>query len=211
MIYIYASFYECQGTEHKPDLEHRLGRKLLFSLVRDVYGWKMSEDQMRDKIIKGPHGKPLFNCAGPCFSTSHCPGLVLCAAADNPLGTDAEKIRPFRDSILKRTLTEAERAVFEEKRQAAGQSAADRELFFRFWTLKESGIKHSGLGLGEPLTAYEFNLGRGALYDSIFRKIDSKRPELCFYQTKLRPDYIISLCCEENPQAVCLTMKTFPE
>lgn len=81
--------------------------------------------------------------------SSHAP------AATAPVGIDIEKIHPFKDSILRKVLTRLKKTFLEAFRNTPDKYM---EIFFRFWTLKESRIKHSGLGLSMPLTDFSFTL-----------------------------------------------------
>ncbi len=73
------------------------------------------------------------------FNISHTKGLVVCAIGTASLRIDAEKIRPYPGSVL-RKMTEEERVYI--------QSAGDQdEAFMRVWTMKEAMIKLTGEGL----------------------------------------------------------------
>ena len=81
-------------------------------------------------------GKPY--CVGvPCeFSLSHTSGMIVCAVSDEPVGIDAELLRPAPMRVARR-FTDAEREYI---------SGSD-ERFFRVWTRKEAFGKMKGDGL----------------------------------------------------------------
>ena len=81
-------------------------------------------------------GKPY--CVGvPCeFSLSHTSGMIVCAVSDEPVGIDAELLRPAPMRVARR-FTDAEREYI---------SGSD-ERFFRVWTRKEAFGKMTGDGL----------------------------------------------------------------
>ena len=90
------------------------------------------------KLIFSAHegGKPY--CVGiPCeFSLSHTSGMIVCAISDEPVGIDAELLRPAPMRVARR-FTDAEREYI---------SGSD-ERFFRVWTRKEAFGKMTGDGL----------------------------------------------------------------
>ena len=90
------------------------------------------------EIRRHPSGKPFAE--GGFFSVSHCDALVICVAGREPVGADAERIRPYDVRIPKRFFTAAEQALLKE--------ASDGEsCFWRIWTGKEALVKLSGEGL----------------------------------------------------------------
>lgn len=100
----------------------------------------------------GEAGKPyLAGREGVFFSLSHSGDYVLCAVADHELGADIECVKNAKMKIAERFFCTDEYAHIaaqetEEARQA---------LFFRYWTLKESFLKVTGLGLRLPLNQFE--------------------------------------------------------
>lgn len=75
----------------------------------------------------------------------------MCGVAGEPLGVDAEQIRPLRERVLRRVFAPEEVA-------AVGESASPDEMFFRFWTLKESFVKAIGIGISYPMQEVRFQL-----------------------------------------------------
>ena len=68
------------------------------------------------------------------------------------VGVDVEKIRPYPPRMPRRILapSEQEQLLKSENRE---------DLFFRFWTLKESYGKALGVGIGYPFREIHFQLG----------------------------------------------------
>lgn len=88
------------------------------------------------------------------FNLSHTPGLIACAVAvGREVGVDVEHIgrRLTHDNIPERFFSAQEVAALR-----ARPEADQRELFFDYWTLKESYIKARGLGLALPLGQFSF-------------------------------------------------------
>lgn len=108
----------------------------------------------------GRHGKPAV--AGPTdapalyFNLSHTRGLVACVVAAEPvLGVDVESM----DRVGHTTEVAARFFASPEVESLSRLPVpAQRDWFFRFWTLKESYIKARGLGLALPLDQFWFLL-----------------------------------------------------
>lgn len=82
-------------------------------------------------------GVPLF------FNLSHAGERVMCAIADGEIGCDVEKVTEPDLEIARRFYAPEEYEQIEK----AQTEKAQRDLFFRFWTLKESYMKATGLGM----------------------------------------------------------------
>ena len=103
----------------------------------------------------GAQGKPYLKDGGVYFSLSHSGEYVLCALAPCEVGCDVEKITPIDLNIARRFFFRSEYADIAAQEAAEAQS----ELFFRYWTLKESFLKATGLGMKLPLGAFEIVRG----------------------------------------------------
>ena len=87
-----------------------LGRQLLqTALSREGIPGDISDENGLCALTYGPYGKPfLRELPNIQFNISHTKGLVVCAIGTASLGIDAEKIRPYPGSVL-RKMTEEER------------------------------------------------------------------------------------------------------
>lgn len=97
----------------------------------------------------GEHGKPYLKDSDIFFSLSHSGDWAVCAVSDIEVGCDIERIRPVDLKLARRFSPEEYSAIIsadEENRL---------ELFFRCWTLKESFMKATGLGLKLPLNEFQ--------------------------------------------------------
>jgi len=173
MVRIYLERYEAPFGKKKRELEHELGKKLLLIGLKDLYGISF-ESQDQPVIVKGEHGKPyLKDFPHINYNISHTDGLVACGIGDRQLGIDVERIRPFRNTILRKVFSDAEKRHMDEIPESERS-----QYFFRVWTLKESYLKASGLGITVPLTTISFEW----------------KKEASFYQTMLKGDYVLSIC-----------------
>ena len=173
MVRIYLERYEAPLGKKKRELEHELGKKLLLIGLKDLYGISF-ESQDQPVIVKGEHGKPyLKDFPHINYNISHTDGLVACGIGDRQLGIDVERIRPFRNTILRKVFSDAEKRHMDEIPESERS-----QYFFLVWTLKESYLKASGLGITVPLTTISFEW----------------KKEASFYQTMLKGDYVLSIC-----------------
>lgn len=79
------------------------------------------------------------------FNLSHCLSAVACVVSSNEVGVDVQEIAPVSDDLAKRVLTKREYAVF----RTAGNPFRQ---FCEYWTIKESWLKKTGMGIGTDLT-----------------------------------------------------------
>lgn len=104
-----------------------------------------------DEVEFNEHGKPYYpNLPGVHFSLSHSGERAMCVVADNEVGCDVEKIKNKNCDIAERFFAGDENALL----KSIADETAQKEMFFRLWTLKESFIKCIGTGLATPLDAF---------------------------------------------------------
>jgi len=174
-----------------------VGAGLLLDKALSAYGLRE-----KDMVYTyGKSGKPAF--AGHpdlFFNLSHSGSRVMCILADVPVGCDVEKIGKANPKIAKRFFTENENMELD----AAGSIGEQqyRELFYSYWTLKESFVKCTGQGLGCPFGSFSFTKEGNS------------------YKIKDRPRYkFITFSDEERigsaqsryAYAVCLESKSIPK
>jgi len=187
MCKIYISHFE-EPQKNKYQVEHQAGLDLLSHALSDSFGISMTTKELTEDIEKESNGKPfLKSYKNICYNISHSKNMVACAISNSPVGVDLEEIQSFLPSILRRTLTSEEKSFLE---QMSVDDASQQEWFFRFWTLKESYIKHSGIGLAKPLTDFSFTFD----LEKNPYGISCSEDGVYFSQYKLQEDYILSLC-----------------
>ena len=105
----------------------------------------------------GEHRKPyLPDAEGFHFNLSHSGEFVMCAASAREVGCDIEAIADIDLEIARRYFFR------DEYEHIAGQpdQKSREDLFFRYWALKESFMKCTGLGMSLPLDEFQIVLGR---------------------------------------------------
>lgn len=139
----------------------------------------------RGELAYASGGKPFFADGGVAFSISHTRSAVFCAvlhsAVEGTIGLDTEDVGRFEElhpqGLAERWFSQGEREIFEKNNT--------REAFFGIWTRKEATVKHNGRGLAglrEADTVAFAQSGR------------------CFYQTLLKDEFLISVCCNQKAQ-----------
>ena len=187
MITLYLTTYELQEGEKKYQKEHQKGLQLLAYGLRELYDLSLTEEMLAEELGKGQHGKPyLKNYPQVHFNISHCDGLAVCAFSDAPVGVDVERIDVFKDSIVRKVLTKEEQEFLSFYK---GKEAYN-ELFFRFWTLKESWLKQDGSGFFRSPQEVSFKL----ISDGQDYTIQCSDSEVFFSQSRIQEDCILSVC-----------------
>lgn len=77
------------------------------------------------------------------FSLSHSGDHAVCAINDSPVGIDIEFIGDEKDQIARRFFSRSDLEYIN-----------DAESFYRIWTLKESFMKVTGLGMRLPMDRF---------------------------------------------------------
>ena len=106
-------------------------------------------------IKTGASGKPYFADSHLYFNISHSQDWVICAISDVEIGCDIEKVQPANLQIAERFFCPEEYHHIAKQRSTLERNL----LFYRYWTLKESFLKATGLGLSLPLNAFCMELG----------------------------------------------------
>lgn len=187
MCHIYITHFE-QPEKMKHTAEHRVGLTLLSQALAELYGILISPDDLENHLNKNEYGKPyLKDYPHIHFNISHAGDIAICAISNQKIGADVEVMREFHDTIFRKVFTEEEKAFYQKM---AVDEAASREWFFRFWTLKESRIKHAGMGLSMSLTSFSFAFD----LDAKPYTIRCSDKDVYFQQQVLEDTYILSVC-----------------
>ncbi|WP_407413823.1 4'-phosphopantetheinyl transferase family protein [Methanobrevibacter sp.] len=114
----------------------------------------LSEENITNPIFKtGKYGKAyISNHENVYFNLSHSGKIVLCAISDMEVGADVEYIDPKIDlNISKNYFYNSE---YENIMSAENKS----DEFFKYWVLKESYMKYTGLGMNLKLDSFEIKI-----------------------------------------------------
>ena len=126
-----------------------LGAELILHETLHRYGY----DPAREiKIMRGENGKPyLAGEGGIYFNLSHSGEYVMCAVSDRDIGCDIQKFTDTDYRIAERFF------ISREYDDIAGRETQEqrRDMFYRYWTIKESFLKATGKGISVPLDSFE--------------------------------------------------------
>ncbi len=111
----------------------------------------LSEKNIENPIFKTEeHGKAyISNHENIHFNLSHSEKMVLCAISDMEVGVDVEHVDPEIDLNL------AKQYFFNEEYSSIMKSDNPSDEFFKYWVLKESYMKYTGLGFNLDLNSFE--------------------------------------------------------
>lgn len=111
----------------------------------------LSGENVTDPIFKTQRfGKAyISNHENIHFNLSHSGEMVLCAISDMEIGADIE----YNDSKI--DLNIAKHYFYNREYESIMNAANPSDEFFRYWVLKESYMKYTGLGMNLKLDSFE--------------------------------------------------------
>lgn len=132
-----------------------LGEMLAFKGLEECFN--LSSD---DIIFSyGEKGKPMLkDSTNKFFNISHSGDWVICAISDKEVGIDIEKIKEARLNVANRYFTASE-----IKSLNSLEAQEQNELFFTFWTVKESYLKYLGTGLTKALNSFDVSISNNVV------------------------------------------------
>lgn len=142
-------------------------------------------------IVTGEHGKPyLRDDPQLYFSLSHSGDFALCAVCDGcEVGCDIEMRGEADLRVAKRFFAPEEFAQL----TALPTVQAQNEHFYRLWTLKESFLKATGLGLRLPLDAFSIEFGETI---TVRQSVDARH--YSFARSDAIPGYACAVCAADE-------------
>lgn len=143
----------------------------------------LNEENISHPIFKTEkYGKAyISNYENIYFNLSHSGKIVLCAISDMEVGVDVEYIDPAIDlNIAKHYFYNSE---YENIMNAKNKS----DEFFKYWVLKESYMKYTGLGMNLKLNSFEILID-----NEIKLKNDSKNLKFKLFDIE---NYKIAISC----------------
>lgn len=125
-------------------------------MLRRIVGAEVGRDPASLGLVYNAHGKPaLAEDERPFFNLSHSGALgALGIGRTVPFGLDIEQIAPVEPGVAELSFSPAELSAL-----ATYGGAEWLAGFYRCWTRKEAVIKALGLGLAQPLDAFDVTLG----------------------------------------------------
>lgn len=161
----------------------------------------------------GKQGKPYFrNHPEIHFSISHSGDYAICSIGSHEIGNDIEHVRSGREKVAQRFFSKEELdwiydAESSDTSKRSDISAERDDKIFRIWTMKESFLKVTGLGMSLPLNEFSILISKN---DDI--KIRQNINDKTYYiKEYIMPDvlnegedYKISVCSETPVFAVQL-------
>lgn len=162
------------------DRKRCLGAGILLACILPIYG------ENPEKITYGPEGKPQVENVH--FNLSHSGDLVICAIGEKAVGCDIEKVGEEPEGVAKSFFHRNE-AEYLQRFRGPERS----EMFYRFWTWKESYVKMTGEGMKLSLQDFEI-LPEGERIR--VRRGDEILP--CHMKEYNISGYKVSVCAEEE-------------
>lgn len=157
-----------------------LGAELLLRHVLNETG-----ETFPDSFTEGKYGKPFIPDSRVFYNLSHSGSWVICVAAECEVGCDIEQIGHGGIKVAKRFFTKSE---FEKIAAIQAREMQDL-LFCRYWTLKESFMKATGLGLALPMDSFEIRFKEEI---SVRQSVDPRT--FYFREYSEIPDYCCAVC-----------------
>ncbi len=114
----------------------------------------LDEVDIRDFKIKiDKNNKPyISNYNNIYFNLSHSENMILCAISDMEVGVDIE----YNDATI--DLNIAKHYFFNKEYESIINSDNPSDEFFKYWVLKESYMKYTGLGMKLKLESFEISI-----------------------------------------------------
>ena len=176
---------EVLGYGNKEVALRRLLGEALVRFALKKY-WNLTSEDYR--IDRGEKGKPfIVGVENVFFNISHSGDYVVCAVSDREIGIDIEKRAKARMEVAGRFFHGEEVAqlkMLEEDKQD--------QLFFNYWSVKESFLKYIGTGLTRPLNSFIVSFSGESV--SLFEG-GNKLP-LYVHACPVDDGYACHVCCE---------------
>ncbi|MGN0106617.1 MAG: 4'-phosphopantetheinyl transferase family protein [Hominilimicola sp.] len=160
----------------------------MLSLAADALMRKaLSDREIEDFTLEyGKNGKPYIRDKNIYFNLSHSENTVMCAVSDMEIGCDVEKVTDIDLEIAKRFFHSAEYEMLVKART----DEEKRDMFFRLWTLKESFLKATGLGMALPTDSFCIHINKDKI--SVFQ--DVNRENYYFKEYDFNDGYKYAVC-----------------
>ena len=164
-----------------------LGEVMVRYLLRELWGLESQKYLIR----KGEHGKPYIEGTGlsVCFNLSHSGNYIVAAFSDLEVGVDFDHVVGMRLEVARRFFHPAE-----IDRLECLTEELQSELFFSYWSVKESYLKYTGSGLSMPLSGFEVCFAG----NEIWIKKEHSRLTVSVRECLIDKDYKCFVCSANN-------------
>ena len=147
------------------------------------------------------NGKPyLAECGSIKFNLSHSEERVMCALSVKEVGCDLEWMKEPNYKMTEYFLAKEEITILNDIKT----DEEKKEMFYRFWTLKESFMKAVGLGVRIPLKEFWFSFEGDSTI--VHQNIDRKTYYLKEFDFKDGYRYALCSLCPEIDEIVELSL-----
>ena len=197
-----------ERREKADAMRYRKGRNLSFGVewlliqaCRD-FGVDYSSLQICSDSNGKPYfaGNPTFEGEPLHFNLSHSGERVMCAMSTCNVGCDVELVRERSRNIAERFFTADELALIN------GVPEEERlDMFYRLWTLKESFMKCTGLGMRLPLDRFAITMGE----DGIGVRQTVSDSDYKFFEHNIDNIYRYACCVEGKVKNTDLNWKVW--
>lgn len=155
------------GYRFLTDKKLSMGAGLLLDRGLREYGLR----EAKVRIAQGENGKPyLPDYPEIHYNLSHSGNMVLAVFAREETGCDIEKIQTVNLKLAKRFFCPREYAYISDLKGERQNYA-----FCRLWTLKESFLKVTGMGMKLPLDSFEFTISEQGKEVAIHQEYDGNQ------------------------------------
>ncbi|MBK8926510.1 MAG: 4'-phosphopantetheinyl transferase superfamily protein [Crocinitomicaceae bacterium] len=135
--------------------------------------------------------KPILPDYAIDFNVSHTGGMCMVAVSrSGPIGIDIEKIRPLHDleNLIEKNFTSAEQHII------CKNENQKPENFFQLWTIKESFLKLTGLGMRLEPHKFEIDFAENSY---LVREIENTK---AYYKTVNAPAGYAAAMAQEKKE-----------
>ena len=132
------------------------------------------------------------------FNISHSGEMVALALSDKEVGVDIEKEQHFKENLIDYVFTQGDKALAKELTALLGITID--QAYTRLWTVKESVMKYSGLGIALApksilLSKAPISNNPGRFISASSESFDCKKLMLCSYSI---PGYQLTVCSDHG-------------
>ena len=148
---------------------------------------------IEDPIFKlDKNNKPyISNYPNIYFNLSHSENMIACGISDSQIGVDIEYNDPNIDLNL------AKHYFFNKEYNSIINSKNPTDEFFKYWVLKESYMKYTGLGFKLALNSFEIDIDNNS--NQIILKKENKPLNLEFNLFNIEDNtYKLAICSKDN-------------